>query len=285
MHSNLCCIVNGGGGAWAFSALAQQLSQALWIDVSETPRQFNYLLVMDNFDVSSFGESFIPLRSLEIAADKRLLAQAFCANSVPTPLTRLVRSMDDAQRILDDDRTRTWCIKYPTSCGASGHRMLTPGMVLPKDWPLPLIVQEFIQLERPEVYRLYGANDHIFGWVARRFPAGVNVSPWVAHARGARYENLGDPPPDAVRAGRAALTAVDLLNSFGCVDLLRRPTGEFVVLEVGTDGMFNHVDREIGCSELESEILRRIAEAFWDRVGGRPWGSGAWFPRPSSNGK
>src|SRR6185369_1677388 len=40
MDLDSCCIVNGGGGAWAFDALAHQLSAALWLDVSETPRRY-----------------------------------------------------------------------------------------------------------------------------------------------------------------------------------------------------------------------------------------------------
>ena len=53
------------------------------------------------------------------------------------------------------------------------------------------------------------------------------------------------------------------LESFGCVDLLRRPAGEWVVLEVGTDGLFNHVDRDLGDATIGNEILRRISAAFW----------------------
>ncbi len=34
-------------------------------------------------------------------------------------------------------------------------------------------------------------------------------------------------------------------------------------LEVGTDGLFNHVDRDLGDSKLEDAILRRINAAFW----------------------
>jgi len=66
-----------------------------------------------------------------------------------------------------------------------------------------------------------------------------------------------------VEAARRALVATDLIESFGCVDLLCRPTGEWVVLEVGTDGLFNHIDRDLGDVRLESEILRRITAAFW----------------------
>ncbi len=281
MRVDSCCILNGGGGAWAFAALARQLGNALWVDVSDTPRDCNYLLAVDDFDSSTAGEVFIPLRGIHLAADKRLLAQAFAAASIPMPETHLAPSLEVAERILREDAGRTWCLKYPTSCGGSGHRLLDAGMRLPKDWPLPLVVQEFVRLERPEVFRLYGAGGQVFGWVARRFPAGVPMSPWVAHARGARYETAGEAPGEAVAVGRSALEAVGLLNSFGCVDLLRRPAGQWLVLEVGTDGLFNYVDRDLGCPDLEHEILRRLAESFWERWGWRPWGSGAWFLQPT----
>jgi hypothetical protein len=188
--------------------------------------------------------------------------------------------MQGAERLLAAEPDRKWCLKFPTDCGASGHRFLTSGMTLPGAWPLPLIVQEFVKLQRPEVYRLYAAGGCLFGWVARRFPEGVKPSPWVAHARGAGYELAGDPPQEAVAAARAALEASGLLDSFGCADLLQAPGGQWVVLEVGTDGMFNHVDRDIGHPGLEQEIQRQIAEAFWGSFGSwRPWGGGDWHAR------
>ncbi|WP_193376999.1 ATP-grasp domain-containing protein [Frigoriglobus tundricola] len=268
-----CCILNGGGGAWAFGGLAAQLGRSLWLDVSEVPREFNYLLLADGLDPAACGELFIPYRAVQLAADKRLLAAAFAAAGVPTPETRLVGSLAEAERVPAEDPGREWCLKFPTGCGASGHRRLVPGMVLPKSWPLPLVVQEFVRLDRPEVYRTYVAGGQSFGWVVRRFPDGVAPSPWVAHARGARYEAVGAAPGPAVAAARAALAAAGLLESFGCADLLRRRTGEWVVLEVGTDGLFNHVDRELGLPGLEHEVQWRVAEAFWARLGGwRPWG-------------
>lgn len=279
MKANSCCILNAGGGAWAFAALARQLSDALWVDVSETPREYNYVLMADGSDAASCGESFIPFRAMRLAADKRLLADVFSSRGVPTPETRLVDSLADAERVLAGEPGREWCLKFPTGCGASGHRRLTAGMRLPASWPLPLVVQEFIRLDWPEVYRTYAAGGQLFGWVVRRFPAGVQSSPWVAHARGARYESAGEIPAAAAGAARSALEAVGLLGSFGCADLLRRPTGEWVVLEVGTDGLFNHVDRDLGLPDVEFEMQRRIAEAFWARVGRTPWGSGGWHPR------
>jgi glutathione synthase/RimK-type ligase-like ATP-grasp enzyme len=275
-----CCILNGGAGAWAFAALADQLSRALWVDVSEVPRRVNYLLHADGFDRADLHGLFVPNRAMELAADKRRLAAAFTAAEVPIPETRLVGSLAEAEALLAEHPGREWCLKFPTGCGASGHCRLAPGLTLSKNWPLPLVVQEFIRLDPPEVYRSYAAGGRSFGWVVRRFPDGSAVSPWVAHAQGARYEGAGEAPADATAAARAALEAIELLESFGCVDLLRRPTGEWVVLEVRTDGMFNHVDRDLGLPGLESEIQRRVAEAFWSRLGEwRPWGDGGWRPR------
>ncbi len=280
MRPEACGILNSGGGAWAFSGLAAQLSAALWVDVTETPREFNYLLAADGPDPAGGGEVFVPLRGMTLAADKRLLAEVFAKGGVPTPETRLVESLEKAEGVLAEEPGREWCLKFPTGCGAAGHRRLVAGMSLPGSWPLPLVVQEFIRLDWPEVYRTYAAGGKLFGWVVRRFPAGARPSPWVTHARGARYESAGEIPPAALSAARLALEATGLLASFGCVDLLRRPTGEWIVLEVGTDGLRNHVDRDLGLPDVELEIQRRVAEAFWSRFDSRPWGTGDWRPRP-----
>ena len=45
--------------------------------------------------------------------------------------------------------------------------------------------------------------------------------------------------------------------------LASQATGKWVVLEVGTDGLFNHVDRDLGDQDFERELQRRIADAFW----------------------
>jgi hypothetical protein len=39
-----------------------------------------------------------------------------------------------------------------------------------------------------------------------------------------------------------------------------------VVLEVGTDGLYNHVDRELNIPRLEAELMERIAAAFWHKA-------------------
>jgi hypothetical protein len=258
-----CCVLNGGSGAWAFEPLAIQLSSSLGIDISGEPRRFNYLLHVEEPAETLPGTFFIPMESVRLASDKRLLAAKFQEHEVPTPMTRLCDTFGESLRVVCSQPKIDWCLKYPTSCGANGHRMLTEGSEEPPNWPRPFIVQEFIRLERPEVYRIYCAGGELFGFVARRFPEGTRVSPWVAHARGARYVRLGEPPADALEAARRALEATGLWDSFGCADLLCRPTGEWVVLEVGTDGLFNHVDRDLGDADLERELHQRVADAFW----------------------
>jgi glutathione synthase/RimK-type ligase-like ATP-grasp enzyme len=260
--------LNSGDGAWAFEPLAVELSRALQIEVFSKPRRFNYLLHVEDGDIVPNGDFFIPVQSIRLAADKRLLATVFAKSRVPTPVTRLFEAFEEARRFVSENPDREWCLKYPTSCGANGHRMISGADAEPPNWPRPFIVQEFVRLERPEVYRVYCAGGELFGWVARRFPEGVRTSPWVAHARGARYARLGDPPAPALEAARSALVATGLFNSFGCVDLLRSPAGDWLVLEVGTDGLFNHVDRDLDDPDLENELRRRVADAFWKAVEG-----------------
>jgi len=125
MDASDCCILNAGGGSWAFSPLAEQLSRALWVDVAEEPRHFNYLLLADDRVAQRCGDFFIPFASMEIASDKRSLARVFAARSVPTPETHLVDSLDEARRVAVARPATPWCLKFPTGCGASGHRMLT----------------------------------------------------------------------------------------------------------------------------------------------------------------
>lgn len=270
MTASDCCVLCGGDGAWAFEPLASSLAASLGVDVSATPRRFNYLLITDSLPLPSGCASFISLEAVALASDKRQLADIFTRASVPIPETRLLDSWEDVQRFLASRAESEWCLKFPTACGASGHRMLADEKPPPAWWPMPFVVQEFVRLEQPEVFRTYAAGGETFGWMARRFPAGAKSSPWVAHARGARYEHAGTPPEGATAVARAALASTGLLDSFGCVDLLQKPTGEWVALEVGTDGLVNHVDRDLGNSEMEAELSRRIAAAFWRWVGVAP---------------
>lgn len=261
-----CCILNSGAGAWAFEPLANQLSAALEIDVSEKPRDFNYILHVEDHKVAQSCRSFIPFEAIQYASDKRSLATVFNENRIQTPHTALFNEFEDAKKFIRSNANKQWCLKYPTSCGANGHRSLCDSDSEPTNWPKPYVVQEFIPLAEPEVYRTYCAGGEIFGWVVRRFPKGTKTSPWVAHAQGARYENLHEPPTAAVKVAEPAFQATKLWNTFGCVDLICSPDKGWLVLEVGTDGLFNHVDREIGDPAFENILLQKIVKAFWQEA-------------------
>jgi glutathione synthase/RimK-type ligase-like ATP-grasp enzyme len=261
------CVLNSGNGAWAFDEFANELAHSLGLEVSREPKEFNYVVHMDDCANLPDNRSFIPLYSVRLATDKRLLAEAFAANQVPTPETHLLQSFDDVRQFVTINCDREWCLKYPTSCGAHGHRMIAASDEEPMNWPRPFIVQQFVKLNEPEVFRIYCAGGEMFGWVARRFPKGAKASPWVAHARGARYVRLTDAPVAALHAAERALKATGLWESFGCVDLLCANDGAWLTLEVGTDGLSSHVDRDIGDAELEMEIKRRVSAAFWKRAG------------------
>ena len=263
LAKNECCVLNSGAGSWAFEPLANQLSTALGIDISDKPRRFNYLLHLENPESASSCRSFIPIEAIRLASDKRLLAAIFSQHKVPTPQTVLIEEFGDVRDFVHANCAGKWCLKYPTGCGATGHRMLSDSDEEPVNWPKPYVVQEFIQLAEPEVYRTYCADGELFGWVARRFPKDSKPSPWVAHARGARYVQLDDAPAKALEAAEQALSVTQLWNTFGCVDLIPRHSDEWVVLEVGTDGLFNHVDRDIGDARFEEQLHQRIARAFW----------------------
>jgi len=273
-------ILNAGAGAWVFEEHAYDLAQALWVDASDRPADLNFIQAWSDQTPPS-GDSFVPWASIVQASDKRLQAEAFTRDGVPTPETQIISSEEELRTFLRDRSKQKWVLKFPTGCGAKGHQFVTAGTELRDDWPLPFVIQEFIQMEEPAVYRLYCVAGKIFGWNARRFPSGTKTSPWVAHAQGARYIHLGNPPEEASRIAEKAFKATGLLDSFGAADLLPSQRG-WLALEVGTDGLYNHVDRDFASPSLKDQLDRCLAEAFWKDSVTKPWGSGPWFRRRNS---
>ncbi len=255
------CILNGGGGAWAFAPLAERLAEVLRLPVSDTPRARNYLLFYDDVDRLAEDALFVPLSAVRVAADKRLQAIIFREHGVPAPETVLIDEWREVEAHVADRQDVEWCLKYPTSCGAGGHRLFETGMSLPPDWPRPFVVQRFVRMQRPEVHRVFAAGGELFGWVERSFGESEAPSPWVAHAQGARYRCQAEGPASAVSVASAALPAVGLMQSFGCADLIRGPDGEWPALEVGTNGLVNHVDRDFGDAAFLELLEGKLAAA------------------------
>jgi glutathione synthase/RimK-type ligase-like ATP-grasp enzyme len=264
-------IVNPSHG-WAFEGLAQMLSRALWIDVREEIGDFNYLLELDvQIDRSNLN-TFIPIRSIELASDKRKLEQVFDRFDVKRPKTFILEDADRIDEIIKEYPQDAWVLKYPTGCGAMHHQLIEHSSQIPLKWERPFLLQQFIKSDRPEVYRLYCVDGDIFGFNARRFEDSAERTLWVSHANGARYVHGEHPDNKAIEIAKQALIATELYQSFGAVDLIKDNNGEWYVLEVGTDGIYNYVDRDLDNENLLHEINERLAKAFWHRVGVPPWG-------------
>lgn len=259
---NRYVILNAGLGSWAFAELASNLSRELKIEVSETPGDYNYILSWDETDRQTLDKSFIPFQAMKLASDKRLLAKVFKENNIPIPDTHLLNSKREVIDFVDSNFGQ-WCIKYPVSCGASGHKIINNIIDISENWLKPYVIQKFIYLDNPIVYRIYCANKKLFGWNLRKFPKSLNQKPWVAHAQGAVYEVLNTIPSEIIDIAIRTFKATYLYNSFGCADLIQDNNEHWLVLEVGTDGIYNYVDRNIGNYNLEEEIARNIANAFW----------------------
>ena len=268
-------ILNSGNGAWAFQAYAERLSRILWLQPTTIPSELNYLLWFDSNDLGNVQNSFIPIDAIKTASDKRSIATKFRIENVPVPETALLATVEELNQFVATRVEKEWCLKWPVGCGATGHRLLTKNLAIPDNWPKPFVVQEFVRLEKPEVYRTYCVSGEVFGWNVRKYSESKQQSPWVSHANGAMYNVLGQVPDEAKLVATAALKATNLYTSFGCVDLILNQ-GRWQALEVGTDGIYNHIDRDFDNRVLEETIDEKLATAFWSRIGTPPWGEGAW---------
>ena len=254
-------VLNAGSGAWAFEALADDLARAFGVPVNQTPAAYNYVLGWDAATPPA-GRSFISFDAIEIATDKRELARVFARHEVATPTTFLIATVAELRTFLRVHAELRWVLKWPTGCGGAGHRLIDVDSAVPEDWPRPFVIQRFVEMKRPEVFRIYAVAGELFGWNARRFAADIeNPHPFVAHARGAFYDEAGAAPVAAIEVARHALNATGLLNSFGCVDLLRDENGDWLALEVNTDGHWMHVDRDT-LPTVAREIETRLTAAF-----------------------
>jgi glutathione synthase/RimK-type ligase-like ATP-grasp enzyme len=265
-------ILNESEGKWAFEKLAHILERALWVDISDRPSDLNYVLCTDSELVGDNIESFIPIESIKIAGDKRKIEQRFKTYDVTRPRTIILRSIAEIESILASCAPHRWVLKYPTGCGGIHHRIIEDVSQIPDKWPQPFLLQEFIESDLPAVYRLYCVDRDLFGFNARKFADVDRASPWVAHANGARYDYTEAPTQAAIEVAKSALIATGLYDSFGVVDLLRDLNGKWYALEVGTDGIYNHVDRDFDNDNLTDELNERLAIAMWKNIGTPPWG-------------
>jgi glutathione synthase/RimK-type ligase-like ATP-grasp enzyme len=266
-------ILNQSDGKWVFENLAQILSNSLWTDVSENAGDLNYILCTDTELTDNALNSFIPIDSINIASDKREIERKFKSHDVTRPKTFILKSFQEVDLIIKQYNRKRWILKYPIGCGGIHHRIIEDSSQIPQKWPKPFLIQEFIELIQPEVYRFYCVDSNLFGFNVRRFSSPEISNPWVSHANGARY-NYGEiPNQEANEVAKASLIATGLYDNFGVVDLVHDRSGKWYALEVGTDGIYNHVDRDIDNDILLDEINERLAVAFWKILGTPPWGA------------
>lgn len=266
MRRRRSAILHAGANRPLFGDFPNTLARLTGWRVSESAKgvERGYLLAWEGTPPTC--PLFIPFNAIRLALDKRAQARCFAEAGVSTPETHLFGTADALRRFADQRTDKSWVLKWPTGCGGLGHMMFEAQTPLSRLWCPPYLLQEFIPLPEPEVYRAYVVAEELFGWNVRRFPAGQTRSPWVAGVTGAIYMDAGVPPPEALHEAREALAAAGLLTSFGCADLLCAPDGRWLALEVNTDGLTNYVLRPTGLAGLEAEMEERLAAALseWD---------------------
>ena len=253
-----CSILVSAADDWAFGGLARTLAGHFGCTVSDRESTCNYVL---SEPLSPTVHSYIPLSSIAIAADKRLGEAVFATHGVPRPETFLIPDEAGVNTLLRADPAAEYLLKYPTSCGANGHYLIAPGFVAKRNWPRPFLVQRFIRMERPRVYRAYCVAGQVVGSNVRRFADGVTAD-LIAHALGARYHFDEVVDGEGCRIALLAARAGGFQDSFCVVDLLRDREGRWLVLELGTDGIFNLVDRDFADESFSRLLHGELAASF-----------------------
>ena len=246
-----------------FGQFPTYLSQLMGLPIVETDERldFAYLVGWSPARAPSCP-TYISYESILIAHDKRKQAHAFARAGVSIPETHLLDSIETLYTFYRRRRDKQWVLKWPVGCSGMGHQMLTQETQITTFWQPPFLVQEFVRLERPEVYRLYATDGETFGWVVRRALPGKGASPWVSYSLGAEVEFFENPPQEVIPEVGRALEATGLQHSFGAVDILRSSEGRWLVLEVNTDGIFSYVERQVPAQALREQLDHYVAQSF-----------------------
>lgn len=260
-------ILHKGRNKALFGDLPEYLSRKLEIPIVESDEKLElaYLLAWDE-ECPINCSSFVPVSSIKIAHDKRIQAKLFIENEVQIPETYLLNTKEEVYAFISSRCDKKWLLKWPTGCGAIGHMFFTAETKFTKMWSPPYLLQEFICLSNPEVYRICVIEKELFGWFVRYFPDGVKPTPWVAVAQGAKAKMAGNLPKEVEKIAQKAFQAVGLYDNFGGCDFIKNPDGRWMVLEVNTDGIYNFIPRQIEMKVLEDELNKRLKEAIRKRI-------------------
>ncbi len=245
-----------------FGDFPAQLANLLDVPILDDDRGVDLGLILAWDGSPPRCRGFVPFDAILAAEDKREQFRRFHAAGVSIPESRLFDDFEAARAFAVSDPARRWLLKWPVGSGSVGHALINrESQVIPL-WNPPFLIQEFIALDRPEVYRVMGCGGELFGFTVRTFPPGTPSHPLVSTHRGAVFALAGQVPPDVASQSRQALTLFGLLSTFGCVDLILPPKGAVLVLEVNADGLTQFVDRMPSLPGLSRELDERLRTAF-----------------------
>src|SRR5688500_17517855 len=107
-------ILNAGNEAWIFEEHAQRLARVMNLEVHPTPSDYNYLLGWEGAEPP--GKSFISWEAIQLASDKRRLAEVFSKHQIATPRTYLLQSEEEVKQLISKETQSQWVLKWPTGC-------------------------------------------------------------------------------------------------------------------------------------------------------------------------
>lgn len=245
-----------------FGDFPEQLAETLDVPIVDDERDVDLGLILAWDGPPPRCRTFVPFDAIVAAQDKREQFRRFHAAGVSIPESRLFDDFPTAQAFALADHRRQWLLKWPLGSGAVGHVIIDRDTRVTRLWNPPFLIQEFIALDRPEVYRVFGCEGTLFGFNVRYFPPGTSSGPLVTLHRGAVYAPSGVPSPEVRDQACLALSAFGLLSTFGCVDLILPPDGTVRVLEVNADGLHQFVYRVPELPSLARELAERVRAAF-----------------------
>jgi hypothetical protein len=245
-----------------FGEFPVQLASSLDMPIMDNDSDVDLGLVLAWDGPPPRCRTFVPFDAIVAGLDKREQFRRFQEAGVSIPESRLFDDFETARAFALADRRRRWLLKWPLGSGAVGHTIIDHDTCVTPIWKPPFLIQEFVALERPEVYRLFGCGGELFGFNVRTFPRGTPSKALVSTHRGATFGLAGIAPLAVADQACRALSAFGLMSTFGCVDLILPPDGRVLVLEVNADGLHQFVDRVPSLPGLAREMTDRLRLAF-----------------------
>jgi glutathione synthase/RimK-type ligase-like ATP-grasp enzyme len=261
-------------GPWkdVFGDFPSRLSACTGLPITETPDGLALVYVLGWFEHRPLPcESFIPLDAIYLAHDKRKQAALFREHGIASPESHLVATEEEALAFPRQRPDKEWILKWPIGCGGAGHQILDANTVMTPLWRPPFLVQELIRMARPRVYRLFVAGGETFSWCVRESNERTAHTPFVSAAGGATVRLEAAVPEAARTEAVRAFMAAGLWDSLGGVDMIQSEAGQWLVLEMNTDGIYHFLQRVVevpGFGEALDHFTDRAVKKRLARMAG-----------------